>query len=142
MEKGRGKKTGVRPGRVLVTWFASAGLLLLVFAALADRLRWSRELLTMAGSAALFAATLAAAFAWGRGRGRASAAQAALGSLVLGILLLLTGFLIDAQAMSLAGLLRVLICTLAGSLLGMKLGSHGTGKRPARTVAIKSRRSA
>ena len=142
MEKRRGKKASVRPGGVLVIWFASAGMLLLFFAALAARLRWSQEQLTIAGSAALFAATAATAFARGKGNGQASPARTALGALALVGVLLLTGFLIDAQAMSLAGLFRVLISTLAGGLLGMKLGTLGGRKRSARTVEIKKRRSA
>ena len=142
MGKGRGKRNGGRPGRVIAVWLVAALLLLLLLAALADRLRWNRDQLSMAGAAALLTATAAAAFALGRRLGKFSPARAALGALALSALLLLIGFLIDAKAMSLSGLSRVTFCCLLGSLLGMKIGSLSAGKRSGRTMQIKKRNSA
>lgn len=126
---------------VLTTWLVTLLLLLALESGLAVRLGWGCDQLSLAGAAALFVATTAAAFIWGKKRGRKGLVFALTTGAAMSLLLLLTGFLIDAKAISLPGIARVVLGNLLGCLIGFKLSSIGRSSSPSRSVNLKKRRS-
>ena len=115
LEKGRTKQIL----RALLIWILSAFVLAVIADLLIIRLKLDSRWIAAASSVILFFASAASSCTLYRGTKGNRWMSAALLGLVMASTLLMTGFLVNSEAMDLAGLARV----LAGSLLGTALSA-------------------
>lgn len=116
METARTKQIG---GAILA-WLLSALLFLLLAAFLIARMKLGSQWIDGASAAVVFLSSFAASIFLFRGRkGDRPWFPALLLWVVIASLLLMLGFLIDSDAVSLSGLLRVLLSSLLGSFCGI-----------------------
>lgn len=126
MENARSKKIVA----AILVWLLTAMLLLSISALLIGRMKLGSQWIGAASAAVVAVSSAAASIVLYRGRkGGRRWMPALLLWLVIASTLLMLGFLIDSDAMSLTGLARVLVCSLLGSICGTLI--KGTAKRKA-----------
>lgn len=129
LEKSRTKQIGA----ALLAWILSAAILVTSAALLIDRLTLDSKWIGIAAAAVIFLSAFSASLVLFRGEKSTQRwMKALLLWLVISSTLLMFGFLSDGNSMSLRGLIRILACSLLGSLAGMVIGrpeKKKTGKR-------------
>ena len=122
----------------VLAWLTSSMLLLLLAAFLIGRLKLGSQWIEGISAAVVCLSSAAASVFLFRGRkGERPRLSALLLWVVTAATLLMLGFLIDSDAMSFSGLIRVLVSSLLGSLSDILL--KGTAKRKKRGNFINTR---
>lgn len=128
VEKGRTKQILC----ALWVWLLSAAMMLLGADLLIGRMKLGSNWISAAAAAVILISSAAASFVLFRGKkGSRSLMPALLLWIVTASVLLMLGFLINCDTMSLSGLVRVLLSSLVGSLSGTLF--QRTEKRKTRT---------
>lgn len=133
MDLGKGSALPVKIGRIFLICLLCALVLSLLAAFLISRTSMGEARVHDLSAAALFLSSLAGALALGRSGQRKRWLYGLLYSLVLSVIVLMIGFLIASEQMHIGGLLRVLVCCLAGGLGGALLnGGEKTQRQKSR----------
>lgn len=118
LEKSRTKRIGA----ALLTWLLTAALSLLIAVLLIDRLKLDSRWIGIAAAAVVFLSTLMASLILFYGtKSGVPWMKALLLCLVTASTLLMLGFLLNSEAVSLPGLIRILTGSLFGSFVGMMI---------------------
>ena len=117
-------------GGAILAWLISSLLFLLLAAFLIGRLRLGGQWIGGASAAVVFLSSAAAGIFLFLGRkGERPWIPALLLWVVIASSLLMLGFLINSDAVSLSGLLRVLLCSLLGCFCGILLNASPNKNR-------------
>ena len=116
LEKGRTKQLL----GALMIWLLSTVMLTLFADLLIARLKLGSQWISVAAAAIVLISSCAASFyLFGRSKGMRALMPALLLWVVIASTLLMLGFLIDSDAVCLSGSIRILACSLIGSLSGL-----------------------
>lgn len=123
----------------VLAWLIAAAVCLLLGAVVVSKSGLRQGSLPWLSAAAVFLSSAAAAFCFARGgEGKRGKYGAVVGP-VCAVVLLMAGFLIDSEKMTLAGLARTIFSAVIGAAVGAavpaKLGRSAKGKK----ISVRSR---